>query len=61
MITASVMKLKMLVFKSSRPQKGVLENFEKFTGKHVLRDLFLNKVAGLGTLSKRDFDTGVFL
>ena len=35
--------------------KGVLRNFEKFTGKQLLQGLFLNKVAGLrpATLLKR--------
>ena len=33
-------------------KKGVLENFAKFTGKHLCRSLFLNKVAGL--YQKRD-------
>ena len=35
--------------------QGVLRNFEKFTGKHLLRSLFFNKVAGLrpATLLKR--------
>ena len=28
-------------------EKGVLRNFTKFTGKHLCRSLFLNKVAGL--------------
>ena len=28
-------------------KKGVLRNFAKFTGKHLCRRLFLNKVAGL--------------
>ena len=36
---------------SSRPEvfceKGVLENFTKFTGKHLYQGLFFNKVAGL--------------
>ena len=37
-------------------RKGVLRNFVKFTGKHLCRSLFLNKVAGLSpaTLIKRD-------
>ena len=37
--------------KTSRPEvfckKGVLENFVKFTGKHLCYSLFFNKVAGL--------------
>ena len=28
-------------------KEGVLENFAKFTGKHLCQSLFLNKVAGL--------------
>ena len=28
-------------------KKGVVRNFVKFTGKHLCRGLFLNKVAGL--------------
>ena len=28
-------------------KKGVPKNFAKFTGKHLIRSLFLNKVAGL--------------
>ena len=28
-------------------KKGVLENFLKFTGKHLCQSLFFNKVAGL--------------
>ena len=28
-------------------EKGVLENFAKFTGKHLYQSLFLNEVAGL--------------
>ena len=28
-------------------KKGVLRNFEKFTGKHLCQNLFFNKVAGL--------------
>ena len=46
---------------SSRPdvfcKKGALENFAKFTGKHLCQSLFFNKVA---TLLKRDSETGVF-
>ena len=37
--------------RSSRPEvfckKGVLRNFAKFTGKHLWRSLFFNKVPGL--------------
>ena len=37
--------------------KGVLRNFEKFTGKHLCYSLFFNKVAGLrvATLLKKRF------
>ena len=31
-------------------KKGILENFAKFTGKHLCRGLFFNKVAGLRRL-----------
>ena len=36
-------------------KKGVLENFTKFTGKHLCQSLFFNKVAGLrsATLLKK--------
>ena len=30
-------------------KKGVLRNFQKFTGKHKCQNLFFNKVAGLAT------------
>ena len=30
------------------PEKGVLRNFAKFTGKHLSQSLFFKKVAGLG-------------
>ena len=37
----------MPLFRSSRPEvfckKGVLENFTKFTGKHLYQSLFFNK------------------
>ena len=51
------------IYRSSRPEvfcrKGVLRNFAKFTGKHLWKSLFFNKVAGLRpllllTLLKRD-------
>ena len=48
-------------WRSSRPEvfckKEVLENFEKFTGKHLCQSLFFNKVAGLrhATLLKKSF------
>ena len=42
--------------------KGVLENFTKFTGKHLCWGLFFNKVAGLGpeSLLKKHSNTGAF-
>ena len=40
-----------LKVRSTRPEvfckKGVLKNFAKFTGKHLCRSLFFNKVTGL--------------
>ena len=44
-------------------KKGALKNFAKFTRKHLCRNLFFNKDAGLrpAFLFKRDSDTGVFL
>ena len=40
-----------LVFRSSRPEvfrkKGALRNFAKFTGKHLCKSLFFDKVADL--------------
>ena len=40
-----------LTRRSSRPEvfckKGALRNFTKFTGKHLCKSLFFNKVAGL--------------
>ena len=48
---------------SSRPdvfcEKGVFENFTKFTGKHLCQSLFYNKVAGLRP--EKETGTGVFL
>ena len=42
-------------YRSSRLEvfcrKGVLRNFEKFTGKHLCRGLLFNKVAGLKTVT----------
>ena len=32
-------------------RKGVLKNFEKFTGKHLCQSLLFNKVAGLRTVT----------
>ena len=34
-------------------KKGVLRNFEKFTGKHLCQRLFCNKVAAAVTLFKK--------
>ena len=41
----------------------VLKNFAKFTGKHVYRSVFFNKVAGQRAtiLLKKKLGTGVFL
>ena len=53
--------------RTSRPEvfckKIVLRNSVKFTGKHLSRSIFFNKVAGLSpaTLLKRDSGTGIFL
>ena len=50
---------RMLLNRSGRPEvvckKRVLKNFSKFTGKHLCRSLFFNKVAGLrsATLLKK--------
>ena len=42
-------------YRSSRLEvfcrKGVLRNFEKFTGKHLCQSLLFNKVAGLRTVT----------
>ena len=42
-------------YRSSRLElfcgKGVLRNFEKFTGKHLYQGLLFNKVVGLRTLT----------
>ena len=58
-LVSSFMALQFLIFlassfiegRSSHPEvfceKGVLENFAKFTGKHFFHGLFFNKVAGL--------------
>ena len=39
------------ITRNSRPEvfckKGVLKNLAKFTGKHLYKNVFLNKVAGL--------------
>ena len=44
-------------------KEGVLENFAKFTGKHLCQSLFFNKVAGLGLRPylKRGSGRSVFL
>ena len=41
-------------------KRGVLENFAKFTEKHLYWSLFLNKVADHRRLEKGDFNTDVF-
>ena len=42
-------------------KKGVFKNFTEFTGEHLYRGQFFNKVAGLRHLLKRCCDTIVFL
>ena len=39
-------------------EKGFLENFTRFTGKHLCQSLFFNKVAGptLSTIILSDYD-----
>ena len=55
-----------LLFKSSRPEvfceKGVLIDVKKFTGKHLCRSLFFNKLRGLrpAILLKKRFSHGCF-
>ena len=48
---SKIFKFNLIFPRSSRPEvfckKGVLRNFEKFTGKHLCQSLFFNKVAGL--------------
>ena len=43
--------------------KGVLRNFEKFTGKHMCQSLFFNKVGGssLQLYLKKDPGTGALV
>ena len=43
--------------------KAVLRNFKNFTGKHLCRSLFFNKVAGLSTATilKKRFQQKCFL
>ena len=41
--------------------KGILRNFEKFTGKHLCQRLFFNKVAGPATLLKKRLGRRCFL
>ena len=47
--------LKWFPYRSSRPEvpckKGVRKNFAKFTGKHLCRSLFFNKVTSLQSAS----------
>ena len=47
------------IFKSSRPEmfckKGILRNSTEFTGKHLCRSLFFNKVEGLRLLLSFNF------
>ena len=49
-------KNRYVLAKSSRLEvfckKGLLRNFEKFTGKHLYQSLFFNKAAGLRPLSQ---------
>ena len=54
--------------RSSRPEvlceRGVLENFAKFTGKHLCQSLFFNKVTGLapsGVISNNRFPFSNFV
>ena len=54
--------------RSSRPEvlceRGVLENFAKFTGKHLCQSLFFNKVRGLvpsGVISNNRFPFSNFV
>ena len=54
--------------KSCRPEvlceKGILENFTKFAGKHLCQSLFLNKVADLalsGVISNNRFPFSNFV
>ena len=44
-------------------RKGVLRNFAKFTGKHLCKSLFFNKITGIraANLLKRYSGNGVFL
>ena len=54
----------LVIFRSSCPEvfsiKGVLENFTKFTGKHLYRVCLFFSLAP-ATLFKKDSSTGVFL
>ena len=54
------------LFRISRPEvlykKGILEDFAKFTGKHLCQSLFFNKFASLRQFyQKRGSGTGVVL
>ena len=66
-LTFVVFKLPLISERSSHPKvfcrKGVLENFAKFTGKHLCQSLFSNKVPGLSLqlYLKRDFGASIFL
>ena len=42
-------------------KKAVLENFAKFTGKHLCQSSFFNKVGGMQIYQKRDSGAVVFL
>ena len=50
--------------RNSRPEvfcvKRVFKKFPKFTGKHLCRSLFLDKVAGLSFLLKKRLRHGCF-
>ena len=48
--------------KGNERTRYVLERFSKFTGKLLCWTLFFNEITDEdGNLSKRDYDTGVFL
>ena len=46
------------VVKRCSVKKGVLENFTKFTGKHLCQSLFFNKAAGLSSRGILFFKSG---
>ena len=62
-----ILDLNREITKTSCLKAGVLENFAKFTGKHLCQNFFLNKVAGasvnisLDLYWKRESGTGVFM